>query len=126
MFFLCRRYSWHNIAQIKTLCSVVQDAPNNIAPVKALCNVVLKAPDNTAQENVLFHVVLKLFGQQSTGQNTVWCCPRGSRQHCIKKTPVQCILNTLGSILNRSKPYVMLSQRVQTTLPIKKSCSMLS
>ena len=68
MFFLCRRYSWDNIAQIKTLCSVVQEAPNNFAQVNTLCNVVLEAPDNNSQEKVIFNVVLKLFGQQCTGE----------------------------------------------------------
>ena len=62
IIFLCRRYYWDNIAQIKTLCSVVHEAPNNIAQVKTLCNVVLEAPVNNAQENVLFNVILKLFG----------------------------------------------------------------
>ena len=60
-FFLCRRYSWDNIAQIKTLCSVVQEAPNNITLVKTLCNVVLEASDNNSQEKVLFNIDIKLF-----------------------------------------------------------------
>ena len=71
MFFLCRRYSWDNTGLIKTLFSVVQDAPNNTAQVKTLYNVVLEAPDNNAQENILFNVVIKLFGQQRTGQNSM-------------------------------------------------------
>ena len=63
-----RRYSWGNIAQIKTMCSSVQDAPNNIVQekkscamlslycrdnitlAKTLCNVVLEASDNTEQK----------------------------------------------------------------------------
>ena len=71
MFFLCNRYSWENIGQIKTLYSVVQEAPNNGAQVKTLSNVVLEAPHNNAQENVLLNVVLKLFVQQCTGQNSM-------------------------------------------------------
>ena len=43
-----------------------------------------------------------------------------------KKTPVQYFLDNLGSTLNRPKPYTMLSERVQTTLHMEKSCSMLS
>ena len=54
------------------------------------------------------------------------CCPRGSRQHSIRKNPVQFCLNTLGKTLHRSKPYAMLSERPQATLHKKKSFSMLS
>ena len=36
-----RRYSWDNIAQMKTLCSVVREATNNIEKEKILCNDVL-------------------------------------------------------------------------------------
>ena len=57
-----RRYSWDNIAQIITLCSVVKEAPNNMAQVKTLCNVVLEAPDNFAEEKILFIVVVILLG----------------------------------------------------------------
>ena len=59
MFFLCRRYWWDNISQIKTLCSIIEEAPNNIAQVKTICTVVLEAPDNNARENVLFNVILR-------------------------------------------------------------------
>ena len=44
------------------------------------------------------------------------CYPRGSRQLCIRKNHVQCCLNTLRTILHRSKPYAILSERLQTTL----------
>ena len=44
---------------------------DSIAQVKSLCNVVLEAPDNNAQEKVLINVVLILFGQQCTGQNPI-------------------------------------------------------
>ena len=40
------------------------------------------------------------------------CYLRCSRQHCIRKNPVQCCLNnTLGTTLHRSKSYAMLSER---------------
>ena len=39
-------------------------------------------------------------------------CPRGSRQHCIRKNLVQCCLNTSGATLHRSKPFAMLSERL--------------
>ena len=35
------QFSWDNIAQVKTLCNVVQEAPENIAQEKKLFNVVL-------------------------------------------------------------------------------------
>ena len=43
-----------------------------------------------------------------------------------QKTPVKCFLNTPRLTLNRSKPYAMLSEKLQTTLHMKKFCSMLS
>ena len=77
-----RRYFWEDIAQIKTLCSVIQEAPSKTA-VKTLCNVVLEAPDNNVQEKVLFVFVLILFVQHRTGQIPMQCCPKDSRPHCI-------------------------------------------
>ena len=124
-FFLCRRYNWDNIARIKTLHSVVQEAPKIIAQIKTLCNVVLEAPDNSSQENVLFNVALKLFGRQCLSQNYVMF-PERLYTTLHKKTPVQCFLDNLVSTLNRSKPYAMFSERVQTPLHMKKFCSMLS
>ena len=114
--FCPRRYSWDNIAQIKILCSIVQEAPNNIAHVKTLCNVVLEAPDNSAHENVLFNVVLIIFVQHGTGHNPMQCCPRSPRQYCMRKNSVQCCLNNLGTTFHRSKSYVSLVERLQETL----------
>ena len=37
-----RRYSWENIAQIKTMCNVVREVSNNIVQEKILSSVVLK------------------------------------------------------------------------------------
>ena len=51
------------------------------------------------------------------------CCPRGSRQLCIRNNPVQCCLNTLGTTLHRSQPYAILSERPQTTLHKKILCN---
>ena len=45
------KYYWDNIAQVKTLCNVVQEAP-----------------DNVAQEKLLFNVVSILLGQHCTGK----------------------------------------------------------
>ena len=101
--FCSKRYYWDNIApQIKTLRSVVREAPNNIAPEKNLCNLVLiplgqhctvkksmrYCPEGSRQqciEKILVKVVLILLGELCTGQNPMQCCPRGSRQHCTKK-----------------------------------------
>ena len=65
--------------QIKTLPSVLQEAPNNTAEVKTLCNIVLAALDNNAQKKVPFNVILIFLGQHFTGQNPMHYCPRGSR-----------------------------------------------
>ena len=73
-------YSWDNIAQVKSFCSVVQ-----------------KVSDNTAQEKILFNVVLISLGQHCTGKILVQCCPRDSKQHCTGKYAVQCCLYILGT-----------------------------
>ena len=51
------------------------------------------------------------------------CCPRDSRQLCIRKNPVQCFLHTFGTTLHRLKPYAILSERLQTILHKKKVCA---
>ena len=43
-----------------------------------------------------------------------------------KKNSVYCCLNKLGTTLHGSKPYAMLSERLQTTQYRKKSCAMSS
>ena len=105
-----KRYSWDNIAQIKILCSIVKEAPNIIAQVKTLYNVVLEAPENSALEKVLFNAVFIHFVQLGTGQNPMQCFPRGLRQHCISKNPVQYCLNNIGTTLFRSKSYATFSE----------------
>ena len=60
------------------------------------------------------------MGQHCTSQNPMKCCLRGSTQHCIRKNPGQCFLISLGTTLHRSKPYAMLSERVQIILHRKK------
>ena len=45
------KYSWDNIAQVKSLCNIVQEAPDIIA-----------------QEKFLFNFVLILLGQHCTGK----------------------------------------------------------
>ena len=66
------------------------------------------------------NVFLILLGQHWTGQNPMQFCLRGSIQYCIRKNPVQCCLNILGTILHRSKVCAMLSEKLQTTLHKKK------
>ena len=80
--FCPRIYSCDNIAQTKTLCSAVQEAPNNIAQVKTFWNI--EARGSNAQEKVLFSVALMLFLQQCTGQNPMQCCLRTIL--CIRKS----------------------------------------
>ena len=69
-------YSWDNIAQVKSLCNVVQEAR-----------------DNPAQEKNTANVALILLGQHCTGKILVQYCPGGSRQHCTGKNTAQCCLN---------------------------------
>ena len=66
------------------------------------------------------------MSQHYNGKNLVQCCQRCSRQQCTGKSSVQCCLNTLGTTLDRSKPYTMLSLKLLTTMHRKKSCSMMS
>ena len=96
-----RSYSWGNIAQIKTLCSVV-----------------FQAPDNNAQEKILFYVVLILWGQHGAGQNPVQCCPRGSRQHCTGKILCKILCKVFFIFMGQhgtGKAYAILSQRLHFT-----------
>ena len=58
------RTTFHKVTE-KTLCFVVQEAPDNIAREKS-CSIL---------------IVLIILGQHCTGKNLVQCCPRGSRQH---------------------------------------------
>ena len=111
-------YSWDNIAQIRFLCNVVQEASDNIAQEKIVFNVVLillgqhctgkkvvqccpRGFRQHAQEKNLFNVVLILLGQHCTAKIHVQCCPRGFRQHCTGTKSVQCCLSTLGTTLHR-------------------------
>ena len=58
-----------------------------------------------------------------TGPNPMQCCPRGSRQHCIRKILGQCCHNTFGTTSHKSKLYAMLSTRLQTKLHRKNPCN---
>ena len=100
------QYSWDNFAQLKTLC-------NNIRGV----------PGNNEQEKIFWKIVLILLGKHCTAENPMQCCPRGSRQLCIRTNAAQCCLNTLGITLHRSKPYAILSERLQITLHKKTLCN---
>ena len=107
------KYSWDNIAQVKTLYNVVQLAPDNITQEKVaillgqhytgktLCSVAQEPPENIAHEKVLFNKVVILFGQHCTGKNFVPCCPRVSRKHYTVKNLAQCCLNTIETTLRR-------------------------
>ena len=87
MFFLCRRYSWDNIAQIKTLCiaqaiSVLSGMLQITLHKKALCNVLLILLGQ--------HCIQQCYQCYTTilCNNIIQqCCPRGSKQHCTGKKP---------------------------------------
>ena len=80
--FCSKIYYWDNIApQIKTLRSVVRQAPNNISPEKNLCNLVLIP-----------------LGQHCTGKNSMQYCPEGSRQQCTEKILVKVVLILLRQL----------------------------
>ena len=133
----------------------------NIVLVKTLCSIVQEAPENIAQEKILFNVVSVLLGQHCAGKNPVQYCPWGSRQQCTGKNPVQSCLNTFGDNITQVKilwcvvqqetpeniaqekilfnvvlilldnivqvkTFAMLSTRLQTTLHMKKSYSISS
>ena len=53
--------------------------------------------------------------QYCTAEKSMQSCPKGSKQHCIRKNIVQFCLYTLGTTLYRSKPYAILSERFQAT-----------
>ena len=56
-------------------------------------------------------------------KNSMQCCPSGSRQHCTGKNPMQCFLNTTGTVLNTS---LNLSQYSWNNIAHKKPFAMLS
>ena len=78
-------------------------------------------------EKILFNVVLILLRKSWREEISVQCYPRGCRQHSIRKNPVECYLNTLGTMLHRSNLFEMLSEKLVTILlqNKKKSCLML-
>ena len=96
---------------------------DNFVQVKILCNDIREVPCNNAEEKILCKIVLILLGKHYTAENPMQCCPRGSRQLCIRRNPVQCCLNTLRITLHRSKPYAILSERLQPTLHKKILCN---
>ena len=76
---------------------------------------VREAPGNIASEKILCNFSLILLGQHCPGQNPSQSCTEDSRQHCIRKYPVQFYLNTPVATLHKSNTYAMLSELLQTT-----------
>ena len=70
-------------------------------PVQFFFNAVQEVPDNIAEEKILCNVVLILLVQHYTGQNFMQCCPRCSRQHCIKKILCNVVVILLGQHCTR-------------------------
>ena len=95
--------SWKNIAQVKTLCNVVREAPGRIAQKK----------------KILFNFDLLLLELYFTSQNSIQCSPGSSRQYWIRNSPVQFRFNTRGRTFHRPKPYAVLSGKLKTTLQWK-------
>ena len=88
----------YNILYIIFLIKVVCQPRASITQVKTLCNVVQEAPDNIALEEIMFNVVLIfliILGQHRTGKSLKQFCLRGSSQQCMGKNLVQCCLNTI-------------------------------
>ena len=66
--------------------------------VKTLCSVVREAPDNIAWEKTLLNIVLILLGEHSLGKKSLQCCLEWSRQQYIKKYEV--IVPLLWKLVN--------------------------
>ena len=66
---------------------------DNIAQVKTLCNVVQEAPENIAQGKLLFNVVLILLGQYRTDKNLCNVAQKAPDEIAREKNPSQCRLN---------------------------------
>ena len=69
---------------------------NIIAQIKTMCSVVFEAPDNNTQEIILFNFVLILLGQHCPGPKPMQCCLRASRQHWTGKILCKIVLILLG------------------------------
>ena len=63
--------------------------------------ILPKMLQTTLHKKILCYFVLILLRQHCTGQNSMQCCLRGSRQHCIRKRLVRFCLHTLGITLYR-------------------------
>ena len=114
-------YSWDDIPQLKTLCNVVQDVPDNTAqknPVQFCLNTVgitLYRSKPCAILSEWLQTTLHKKNSCLIAENTMQCCPRGSRKLCIyEKCSIQC------QLLMQYQSYAMLSQRLQATLHRKK------
>ena len=88
--------------------------------VKNLFNVVQEGPDNFAEEEIIRIVVLILMGQHCTVENLMEFCPEGFTLRCIRNNPLQLCANTIATKLHRSKPYAIMSERLQKTLHKRK------
>ena len=110
-----------------------------------LCRIVCGLWVNNAPEKILLNLVLMLLGQNSRGKNLLQLClntpwttlHRLTKSLCnvVFEAPgnntqekfclYHCCPNTFGTTLDRSIPYAMLSESLQTTYHRKKSCTML-
>ena len=99
------------------VCAILsQTYLDNIEQTILQCNVIPVWSIQHFMDYFLHKSCLLVMGQYYSGKNYVQCCPKDSRQQCTGKNPVQCCLSILGTTLHRSKPYAMLSLRLQTTM----------
>ena len=63
--------------------------------------IVGETLDNIPHGKFLLNVILILLEQHCTSTILVLCFPRGSRQHCTGKIPVQCRLNIVDRTPHR-------------------------
>ena len=67
-------FSWDNIALVKTLPNVVQEPPDNIAQEKSMCSVVLILLWQHCTGKILRNVVLETPGNIAEDKKPVQCC----------------------------------------------------
>ena len=66
-------FSWDNIALVKTLFNVVQEPPDNIAQEKSMCSVVLILLRQHCTGKILCNVVLETPGNIAEDKKPVQC-----------------------------------------------------
>ena len=117
-----------NIEQDFFQRTVLWSLKNNIIQGFYLCNNVWSFFDNTTQDFYLCNIVSRVsFGTTLHTKNLMQGCLRDSKQHCIRKNPIHCCLNTLGTIIAQVKSPVQYCPRcTQHCIGISSSQSCLN